>query len=109
MRTLKWKGRGLYCFGLRTESLSLADRVESLDPSVSASELGEERGISLSRVTEERDERSDGVVGWPLSLDLPVSQESQYMSEVLSLWPCFWRSVKEKKTHRRVLTPNTYF
>ena len=66
--------------------------MESLDPSVS--ELGEDRIKSLSKVTEERDDRSDGVVGWLFSLVFPVSHESQYMSEVLSLWPCFWRSFK---------------
>ena len=58
-------------------SVSLADSVESLDPSVSASELGEDKGISLSRVTEDRDDRSDRDVEMVFSLVFPVSQESQ--------------------------------
>ena len=76
-RTMKWKGRGLYCFGLIAFSLSLVDNVDSLDPSVSASELGEDSRMSPSNVTEEREDRSDGVVGRLFSLVFLVSQESQ--------------------------------
>ena len=52
---------------------------------MSASELGDDRGTSLSKVTEEREERSEGLIERLFSLVFPVSQESQYISEVLSL------------------------
>ena len=73
------------CLGLRVLSVSLADSVDSRELSVSASELGDDRGTSLSKVTEERDERSEGLIERLFSLVFPVSQESQYISEVLSL------------------------
>ena len=56
-------GRGLYCLGLKAVSLSLANDADSLDPSVSASELGDDRGGSTSNTTDEREDLSDGVVG----------------------------------------------
>lgn len=66
-------------------SVSLEDRVDSLDPSLLASKLGDDERTSLSRVTDERDDRSDKEVDAVFSLVLPVPHESQYMSEVLSL------------------------
>lgn len=66
-------------------SVSLEDRVDSLDPSLLASKLGDDERTSLSRVTDDRDDRSDKDVDAVFSLVLPVSHESQYMSEVLSL------------------------
>ena len=86
MIILKYAGCELpMCLGLRVLSVSLADSVDSREPSVSASELGDDRGTSLSKVTEERDERSEGLIERLFSLVFPVSQESQYISEVLSL------------------------
>ena len=66
-------------------SVSLADKVDSLDPSVSTSELGDDKGMSLSKVDEDRDDRSDREVDTVFSRVFPVSHESQYMSDVLSL------------------------
>ena len=55
--------------------MSLADKVDSLEPG----ELGDDNGTSLSKVTDERDERSEGLMERLalFSLVLPVSQESQ--------------------------------
>ena len=64
---------------------------------MSASELGDDKGMSLSKVTDERDDLSEGLIERLFSLVFPVSQESQYISEVLSLWPCFCRSLMEDK------------
>ena len=74
-RVVNRKGRAIRCLGLTTDSLSLVDSVESLDPPVE-SPSGTD-STSLSNVTDEREDRSDGEVDWPLSLVLPVSQEVQ--------------------------------
>lgn len=74
-RVVNRKGRAIRCLGLTTDSLSLVDSVESLDPPVE-SPSGTD-STSLSNVTDEREDRSDGEVEWPLSLVLPVSQEVQ--------------------------------
>lgn len=74
-RVVNRKGRAIRCLGLTTDSLSLVDSVESLDPPVE-SPSGPD-STSLSNVTDEREDRSDGELDWPLSLVLPVSQKVQ--------------------------------
>ena len=74
-RVVNRKGRAIRGLGLTTDSLSLVDSVESLDPPVE-SPSGTD-STSLSNVTDEREDRSDGDVDWPLSLVLPVFQEVQ--------------------------------
>ena len=59
--------------------MSLVDNVDSLEPSVPASELGDDNGASLSKVTDEQDDRFEGLIERLVifSRVLPVSQESQ--------------------------------
>ena len=59
--------------------MSLVDNVDSLEPSVPASELGDDNGASLSNVTDEHDDRFEGLIERLVifSRVLPVSQESQ--------------------------------
>ena len=59
--------------------MSLVDNVDSLEPSVPASELGEDKGASLSKVTDEHDDHFEGLIERLVlfSRVLPVSQDSQ--------------------------------
>ena len=59
--------------------MSLVDSVDSLELSVPASELGDDNGASLSKITDEHDDRFEGLMERLVlfSRVLPVSQESQ--------------------------------